>query len=197
MVKKVKSLTFIAVALLSACVTVNIYFPAAAVQKAADEIVDNVRGMQEQPKPDKKPDTQSWLYKEPVKFNIGPKDAYAQTINIVVSTPAIRSLNQSLKSRFPLLSPFYGRGNIGESNSGLLETRNTDGLGLKDRADLARLVDQENNDRMSLYKEILNANNLDTQSLPQVRKIFANSWRIKSLPNWWVQNDNGQWEKKR
>lgn len=30
------------VALLSACVTINIYFPAAAAEKAADKIIDEV-----------------------------------------------------------------------------------------------------------------------------------------------------------
>src|SRR5262245_5180584 len=31
-------------ALLSACVTVNVYFPAAAAEKAADQIIDSVTG---------------------------------------------------------------------------------------------------------------------------------------------------------
>ena len=33
--------------LIMACVTVNIYFPAAEIQKAADEIVDDVRREQQ------------------------------------------------------------------------------------------------------------------------------------------------------
>lgn len=31
-----------AIAMLSACITINIYFPAAAAEKAADEIIDDV-----------------------------------------------------------------------------------------------------------------------------------------------------------
>lgn len=43
----------IAVLFLSACVTINIYFPAAATEKAADKIIDEVWQMQnaEQNKP--------------------------------------------------------------------------------------------------------------------------------------------------
>jgi len=57
-------------------------------------------------------------------------------------------------------------------------------------------VDQLNKDRTALYAEIVKTNKLDTNSLPQIRKIFANSWRGKSQTGWWIQNDSGEWEKK-
>ncbi|MCX5813218.1 MAG: DUF1318 domain-containing protein [Proteobacteria bacterium] len=196
MIKRIKSLTFIGIALLSACVTVNIYFPAAAVQKAADEIVDEVRGTKDQQKPDKKPGSQSWFLNE-LRFSVGPKEVQAQTVNIIVSTPAIREMKHAIRERFHLVKPFYEQGNVGENKSGLIEIRNTDNLGLKDKADITRLVEQENNNRMMLYTEVMKANKLSAQSMPEIQKIFANSWRIKSQPNWWIQNDNGQWEKKK
>lgn len=37
--------------LLTACVTINIYFPAAAAEKAADQIIDEVWHTQEPAKP--------------------------------------------------------------------------------------------------------------------------------------------------
>jgi uncharacterized protein YdbL (DUF1318 family) len=195
MIKRIKSLTFAGILLLSACVTVNIYFPAAAVQKAADAIVDEVRGMDEQQKPDKKPDSQSW-FRNRLKFSIGPSEAQAQTVNIVVSTPAIREMKRSIRERFHQVRPFYEQGNVGENRTGLIEIRNTENLGLKEKADLTRLVEQENNNRMILYTEVMKANNLSAQSMPEIQKIFANSWRYKSKSGWWIQNDNGQWEKK-
>jgi hypothetical protein len=39
--KKILSLIAV-IAMLSACVTINIYFPAAAAEKAADKIIDDV-----------------------------------------------------------------------------------------------------------------------------------------------------------
>ena len=61
------------VAVLVSCVTVNIYFPAAAIQKAADQIVDDVRSAPEQTPqrtpeqaPEEKKDKTSRL--EPFRF---------------------------------------------------------------------------------------------------------------------------------
>ena len=68
-------------------------------------------------------------------------------------------------------------------------------LSLKEKADLSRLVDEENRDRAALYTEIIKANNLDMGTLAEVQKLFANSWRGKS-PGGWIQQDNGQWVKK-
>lgn len=196
MAKRIRKMTLGLVFVLAACVTVNIYFPAAAIQKAADQIVDDVRGAPDREKPKSNEGNSSRRFDGFKGISIGPRDAYAQ-INVEVSTPAIRNLKEAMKNRFPSLKPFYDRGNIGENNVGLLEVRDVGGLGLKEKADVTRLVDQENKDRQSLYSEIVAANKLKAESLPQVQRLFANSWRAKSQANWWVQNDNGGWEKKR
>jgi uncharacterized protein YdbL (DUF1318 family) len=59
-----------------------------------------------------------------------------------------------------------------------------------------RLVGEENSDRQALYSEIIRANSLDLGSLPEVQKLFANSWRDKSSPGWWIQSDGGEWRRK-
>ena len=41
----------VAAILLSACVTINIYFPAAAAEKAADKIIDEVWQLQKKAEP--------------------------------------------------------------------------------------------------------------------------------------------------
>jgi uncharacterized protein YdbL (DUF1318 family) len=195
MKKKCKFLNLGFIIFITACVTVNIYFPAAAVQKAADEIVEDVRKIDknEEQKPEQK---QMNLFQEIKRFVWEPSEAYAQ-INIEVSTPAIRALKDSIRERFPQLKPFYDKGSVGENNVGLLETKDISGLNLKEKADLNRLVDSENKDRKSLYTEIIKANKLGQENLPQVQKIFANSWRDKSQSGWWIQNDKGAWEKKK
>ena len=69
MVRKLRHLALSFMILLAACVTVNIYFPAAAIQKAADEIVDDVRGTKDQKQPEeKKDDKQSRLLDSLKKF---------------------------------------------------------------------------------------------------------------------------------
>lgn len=184
--------------LLVSCVTVNIYFPAAAIQKAADQIVDDVRKTPEPAPgstPEQKPDKSSLLDRIRV-VRLGPAEAQAAAVDVNVSTPAIRNIRASLASRFPQLQPLYTKGAIGETNTGLIAARDTGALSLKEKADLNRLVEQENADRQALYTEVIRANSLDPGQLGEVQRLFANSWRDKSAPGWWVQQNNGQWGRK-
>jgi hypothetical protein len=58
-----KSLGLIAlIATLSACVTINIYFPAAAAEKAADKIIDDV-----------------WQLKDDAQISVGKPDEATKT----------------------------------------------------------------------------------------------------------------------
>jgi len=193
--KTLRTINCLWVLFIASCVTVNVYFPAAAVQKAADEIVEDVRTKGQAPEPGPKEKPSSWLYDYLKGFSIGPREACAQ-VNINVSTPAIRALKDSLAARFAQLRPFYGKGAVGENNNGLVELRDTTGLNLQERGQVSALVQQENNERMALYKEIATANKLEQGAVPQIQKVFANSWRGQSQAGWWVQNDAGAWGKK-
>ncbi len=197
MKKKARFLILGVIVFIISCVTVNIYFPAAEVQKAADVIVEDVRQLDK--KQEQKPQEQQKLnryYQKLKKLSWGTAEAYAQ-IDIEVTTPAIRALKDSIKARFPQLKPFYDKGNVGESNTGFLENRDLGNMSLKEKADLSRLIEQENKDRKDLYAEIMKANKFGPDALPQIQKIFANSWRDKSQSGWWIQKDSGEWEKKK
>jgi uncharacterized protein YdbL (DUF1318 family) len=189
-----KTANCLLILVIASCVTVNVYFPAAAVQKAADEIVEDVRSKGEAPDPASKGDRSGWL-QDRLKDLFCPTEAYAG-VNIDLSTPAIRGLKDSMKNRFGQLKPFYDKGAIGENRQGLLEVRELGALSLPERRQVSNLVQQENRDRRSLYKEIATANKLGAEAVPEIQRIFANSWRDKSQPGWWVQNDGGSWQKK-
>jgi uncharacterized protein YdbL (DUF1318 family) len=193
-----RKLVWLAVFFLVSCVTVNIYFPAAAIQRAADQIVDDVRKAPEPSPPiPGAPKDQSSRLPSLRLAGLGIAVAAAGTaVDLNVSTPAIRNLKAALAGRFSQLQPLYGKGAIGETNTGLLAVRDAAGLSLKDKADVNRLVEQENADRQALYAEIVRANNLDPRNLGEVQRLFANSWRDKSSPGWWIQLDSGQWAKK-
>jgi len=198
MEKKLQFLMLGVIVFIISCVTVNIYFPAAEVQKAADVIVEDVRQLDK--KQEQKPQEQQKLnqyYQRMKKLSWGLATANAAQVDVEVSTPAIRALKDSMKARFPQLKPFYDKGNIGENNTGLLDTRDLANLNLKEKADLSRLMEQENKDRRNLYTEIMKANKFGPDVLPQIQKIFANSWRDKSQTGWWIQKDSGEWEKKK
>ncbi len=183
---------------ITSCVTINIYFPAAAVEKAADRIVDEVWG-EEKNQPEEsmgqEGDPQSSLANSiwATISIIGPREAHAQNADINVTTPAIRSLKESIKQRAGSVKPFMDRGNVGIGNEGLLVFRNNDGLNLKDKAQLKRLIDAENKDRNSLYSEIAKANKFEADKISEIKKIFAGSWIKNARKGWWVQDSAGNW----
>jgi uncharacterized protein len=188
--------TVVLVLLLSACVTVNIYFPAAAVQRAADEIVKETWGG-----PNGTPDRvqpQSRLRSAPprsLSFSV-VSQALAQEPDINVSNPAIRGLKESIKRRSGAIKPYMDRGNAGINQDGLLAVRSTDGLNLKERAELQQLIEAENRDREALYVEIAKANNIPGEAVPKIKGIFAKSWIDQAQPGWWIQDPQGTWKRK-
>jgi len=185
-----------AVFFVSACVTVNIYFPAAAVERAADQIVKETWGGAAEPAKNvptpqsRNPNRSS----ETLSFSL-ISVAHAQEPDINVSNPAIRALKDSIKQRSEAIKPYMDRGNVGIAQDGLLAIRNTDGLSLKERAEIKQLVDAENRDRESLYAEIAKGNNIAKESIPKIKSIFAKSWIDQARPGWWIQ-DQGNWRRK-
>ena len=88
---------------LMACVTVNIYFPAAAAEQAADKIIKDVYGTQSgdeatSPAPGSM-DEPSGLVEPPVNHNAKPVGlidvvlpvAYAEEPDLTISTPGLRN----------------------------------------------------------------------------------------------------------
>jgi uncharacterized protein len=182
---------------ISACVTVNIYFPAAAVERAADQIVKETwGGPGEPPKP--APVPQSRTLFSPARFASVSflSEASAQEADINVSNPAIRALKESIRVRSDAIKPYMDRGNIGIARDGLLALRTADGLNLKERAEAQQLVEAENRDREALYSEIAKANNIAKESIPKIKSIFAKSWIDQARPGWWTQDAQGSWRKK-
>ena len=123
-------------------------------------------------------------------------EAHAQEADINVSNPAIRAIKDSIKARSEAIKPFMDRGNIGIAADGLLAIRNTDGLNLKERAEIKQLVDAENRDRENLYVEIAKANNIPADNVPKIKSIFARSWLDQARPGWWIQDGERNWKKK-
>jgi uncharacterized protein YdbL (DUF1318 family) len=192
-----KKFCFVVVLLLSACVTVNIYFPAAAVERAADQIVKETWG-NAPAEPVKKEQPQSRIVDPGAAFAMlrFVSEAQAQEADINVSNPAIRALKDSIKNRSELLKPYMDRGNVGITRDGLLAVRTSEGLSLKERAEVQQLVAAENRDREALYVEIAKANNIARETVPKIKAIFAKSWVEQARPGWQIQDAQGNWRKK-
>ncbi|MFO7733112.1 MAG: DUF1318 domain-containing protein [Candidatus Aminicenantes bacterium] len=183
-----------AMAFVFSCITVNIYFPEAAVRTAAEEIVQEVRKKDGLDK--RAAEVMDALRRgpRPAAFSFVPA-AWAQE-ETTVSNPAIRALKETLKKRFPALKLFFEGGNIGETIMGFIEIRDEAALGLKDKAALRSLVKDENGDRTKLYAEVAKALNIETSQIERLQKIFAESWMENAESGWWIQNENGEWVKK-
>lgn len=179
-------------ALIAACVTVNVYFPAAKVEEAAKQIVEEVyqeKGVKPQTRLGPAPGTGGWT------GWFSPREACAEEA-ATVSNAAIRALKDQIAQRHAQLAAHYAAGQVGIDRDGFLQVRDPGGLGLSEVAAVKRLVEADNAARRQLYAEVARALDLKPQQVSQIQEVFAREWRDKAQAGWWVQDDAGAWKKK-
>ena len=193
---KVRNLVVIVgvTAALAACITVNVYFPAPEVREAAEKIVDETWGEGASTEP--VTPGQSGAGKPSWFSALGPAPAYGADIDINVSTAAIRTLIANEKKRAKELKPYLSAGSVGIGRNGMLVVRNLDNVPLREQATIRRLVEAENRNRESLYREIAKANDFGDDRVPEIQRIFAETWIKKAEKGWWVQKPDGTWAQK-
>ena len=194
-----RKISVLSAILLTACVTINIYFPAAAAEKAADEIIKDIQKntpQQTEPKPKASlPDWQVSMYQLiDTAINVVVSPAQADEANLAIDSAEIRQLRAAMESRFASLQPLYAAGYIGIQADGLLAVRDSDSVPLKDRNQVNKLVAAENADRQSLYQAIANANG-HPEWAAQIKSTFAARWVSNAQPGWWYQS-SGSWKQK-
>ena len=196
-----KKITVLGALLLSACVTINIYFPAAAAEKVADEIIKDI-----QSEPAKKPESavkpkaelsglRVGLYKMiDSAIGLAISSAQAGEADISINSPEIGRLRASMERRFATLQVFYANGSVGIKSDGLLTVRDAANIALKDKNQINKLIASENADRMALYQAIANANG-HPEWAAQIKSTFAGQWISNAQSGWWVQS-GGNWKQK-
>jgi uncharacterized protein YdbL (DUF1318 family) len=190
-----------ALLVLVACVTINIYFPAAEAREAAEKIVDDILG-EDAKKPPAAQDEQSMntpMMEPGDAFNLLdlliPQAQAAAQPKFDADTPLVRKLQASMKQRHTQLKPFYQSGAIGFTQDALVGIRDPGSVPLKQRGQLNNLVDAENRDRNQLYKEIARANG-HPEWEKDVRATFSKTWISNAAKGWWYQNSSGAWVRK-
>lgn len=187
--------------LLAACVTINIYFPSAQAEEAAERIVDDILGTQKQ---DKNPiDEDKGARLEPaVEASFANQlleliipSAQAAQPNFNINTPGIRKLQASMKKRNNSLKRYYATGGIGFTKNALVSIHDASVIPLKERNKAKKLVSAENKDRNALYKAIAKANG-HPEWEADVRTTFARTWVQKASAGWWYQTSKGKWKKR-
>ncbi|MBL6751337.1 MAG: YdbL family protein [Nevskia sp.] len=201
--KRLQSLSLLAALLVTAaCVTINVYFPQAAAQKAADRIIEdviNAGGKKDQPAPQAPSAAPQSLLDLPQRAALAVLDAlvpaaYAQA-DIDISSPEIQRIKASMESRSAGLRPYLGSGAVGFTADGMVAQRDANLIPLPERNTARTLVAGENADRTALYRQIAVANG-HPEWESQIRQTFAARWIAKAQPGWWYQDSGGSWKQK-
>jgi uncharacterized protein YdbL (DUF1318 family) len=216
--RRVLPMKLLLAVMLAACVTVNVYFPAAAAQSAADQIIDRVTGEQPAASPQgstqTKPQGSTLL---PQSAPVAPSERNAEpsmlvaalgTVlnavvpaaqaqgqpNLDVNTPEIRAITGSMAARYQQLKPYFDSGAIGLTADGHIDVRDANAAPLPERANVKRLVAEDNRDRDALYAEVAKANG-HPEWKSDIQNTFARRWIDKAAAGTWYQ-DGGSWKQK-
>lgn len=168
------------VALASACVTINVYFPAAAAEQAADRIIEDVwqqtpaAPAAPAPAPAPRSALPARIAVTVLDFVVAPSQAQAgaKQPDIDIGSPDVQRLKASLQKRFAALKPLLDSGAVGLTGDGGVVLRDANAVPLAQRNAANSLVAGENADRAALYRAIAVANG-QPQWEGQIRAVFA------------------------
>ena len=213
----------LALPLLAACVTINVYFPEAAVKDLSEKIetaVAREAAAAEEPGDSgdsgdsgdasepttggaSGPGGGGWQRSAEIALGtvlhwLGPAEALAQgdVAAPEISNPAIRKIIASRGERAPRLDAMKARGVLGENNQALVEVRDLSALPLQERAAVQKLVREENADRERMFEEIAAATGTDLSQLPQIQRTYAETLRQRARAGEWIELPDGQWKQK-
>jgi uncharacterized protein YdbL (DUF1318 family) len=184
---------------LAACVTINVYFPAAAAERAAEQFVGDVLG--------KLPEEGSLLnpFELPAEavlvaatglLDFFIADANAQQVEIEINTPQINAIKARMADRQrQQLDPLFDAGAIGFGSDGLVVIRDRAAVPLNERRSLESIVADENRDRQAVYREIAVANG-HPEWEKNIQETFAKEWANNARRGWYYQDTSGAWRQK-
>jgi uncharacterized protein YdbL (DUF1318 family) len=184
------------------CVTINVYFPEAAAQKAADQFIGTVLddgGATAPPSGNKPADKPQPAARQPsasLLDLIVPAAHAADTPDLRVQTPATAAIRERMKSRFrDTLKPLFDSGAAGFTADGMVAVHDANLVALPDRAAANAAVADENRDRTALYREVASANG-HPEWEPQIRATFAKGWIERARAGWYYRDSTGIWKRK-
>ena len=190
----------VAMLALAACVTINVYFPAAEAKAAAQEFVEKVIDEAQPATPADKPADNNggggMAFRLDPLMLIGIGTAKAQgRPDITIKTPAIQAIKKRMESRFnSTLRAGFDSGALGFTADGLITVRDASKLALKDRVAMNSAVADDNRDRKAVYREVAVANG-HPEWEGQIRDVFAKQWVASARSGWWYQS-GGSWKQK-
>lgn len=195
------------VALLAGCVTINVYFPAAAAQQAADKIISNVIGEGAQgtapAQPQQQPASSGSSGGGGPPLGVRMLDALIPAASaaepqpdIKIQSPQIEAIQSRMRDRFDsTLKTLLDSGAVGFTRDGLVAVHDASKAPLAQRAQMNSAVLDENSDRAALYQQIAVANG-HPEWEKQIQQIFAKQWIDHAHSGWYYQDASGAWQRK-
>ena len=124
------SLLVAGVLALGACVTINVYFPAAEAQEAAEEFVEKVLGDDAEAAKPAGGNPQAWQAPAPEPdfdlMSLFISSAHAQNADITIRTPAIQAIQDRMAARFQTsLQAHFDSGAFRDTLAGLVAIPST------------------------------------------------------------------------
>jgi len=190
-------LTLLAVVLVG-CVTINVYFPEAAAQKAADQFIGNVLDEAgDAPAPETvRPEPQGSQPSAMLLDLLIPAAHAAEAPDLRVQTATTGAIRSRMQARFRgQLGELLRSGAVGFTHDGLVAMHDASKVPLSQRAQANAALTDENNDRAALYREIAQANG-HPEWEPRIRATFAKGWIEKARAGWYYQDSAGRWQQK-
>ena len=185
--------------MLAACVTINVYFPAAEAEEAADRIIEEVRGVSGEDATSSNHNAEDAPHLLAVMAErvlmLVSTPAHAQQVDFNASSPAVRKLEGSLKQRFGSLRPYFQSGALGLTQEALVAIRDRNSIPLAERNKVRQLVAEQNADWNALYREIAKANGNPGWE-QDIRNTFAKRNIAKLEKGWYYQAAGGSWTRK-
>lgn len=186
-----------------AVITVNIYFPEKDVQEAYKNLEKELMKTEQEEntkKPEGKPESSIRL--EFLSTAYAQESGLADKVSeIVKKMPDVVNAYQEMGTRLPEIDRLRDSRAVGEGNNGLLVVREGN-LSPGDK----KLVDMENENRNTVMKGMAKAIirvNRDRENEENMKKAmplaveqFAALRRDKAKKGWWIQDVNGNWDKK-
>ena len=187
----------VAMLALAACVTINVYFPAAEAKEAAKEfvekVIDEAKPVEQAPA-DNSGGGMAFRFDPLMLIGIGEAKAQGAP-DITIKTPAIQAIQARMEARFnSTLRAGFDSGALGFTSDGLITVRDASRLELKDRVAMNAAVADDNRDRKAVYREVAVANG-HPEWESQIRDVFAKQWVASARSGWWYQS-GGSWKQK-
>lgn len=209
--KSLLCLSVLLLTILAGCVTINVYFPKAAAEQAADQFIGSVIGNDQQGEPtdkstkpapskdDNKPSSDDGhgqpLTSRALNFLI-PAAHAGDTPNLRIHTPEVDAIHARMRQRYQqTMHKLLDEGVVGFTHDGLVAVRDPSAVSLAQRAMVNSAVAADNRDRKALYQAIAEANSHPDWEA-RIRNIFAKIWISKAHDGWYYRTAGGAWKQK-